>query len=117
MSPERRPLFTINRNGVHVRRITQAGGSADDGTAAIAGQRAEDPLLARTGGTVGVSRVPRGTQLPLEHGPGDLGTRRSAGSVRSICRKISELTQARYGSLDGGEMVERLDRVILGWAN
>ena len=64
-----------------------------------------------------LSRVPRGTQLPLEHGLGYLGTRRSAGSVRSICRKISELTQARYGPLDGGEMVERLDRVMLGWAN
>ena len=33
-------------------------------------------------------RVP---EEPLEF----LGTRRSAGSVRSICRKISELTRAR----------------------
>ena len=117
MCPERRPLFTINRNGVHVRRITQAGAGADDGTPAIAGQRAEDPLLARAGGTVGVSRVARGTQLPPEHRPGYLGTRRSAGSGRSICRKISELALARYGPLDEGEMVERLDRVMLGWAN
>ena len=55
MSPERRPLFTIDRNGVHVRRIMQAGDRADDRTPAIAGQRAEDPLLARAGGTVAVS--------------------------------------------------------------
>ena len=45
------------------------------------------------------------------------GTRPSAGSVRSICRKISELTQARYGLLHEGEMVERLNLAMLGWAN
>ena len=46
-----------------------------------------------------------------------MGTRPSAGSVRSICRKISELTQARYGLLDEGEIVGRLNRAMLGWAN
>ena len=45
------------------------------------------------------------------------GTRPSAGSVRSSCRKISELTQARYGLLHEGEMVERLNLAMLGWAN
>ena len=46
-----------------------------------------------------------------------IGTRPSAGNVRSICRKISELTQARYGLLDEGEIVERSNRATLGWAN
>ena len=31
--------------------------------------------------------------------------------------KISEWTQARGGGLDEGEMVERSNRVLLGWAN
>ena len=50
-------------------------------------------------------------------GEADLGTRPSAGSVRSICRRISEWTQARYGLLDEGVIVARLNRALLGWAN
>ena len=46
-----------------------------------------------------------------------LVTRPSAGSVRSVCRRISELKQARYGLLDEGEMVRRLNLERLGWAN
>ena len=46
-----------------------------------------------------------------------LGTRPSAGTARGTCRKISESTQARYGRLEEGEIVERLNPAMLGWAN
>ena len=46
-----------------------------------------------------------------------IGTRPSKASVRSICRKISELTQPRYGQLELEQMVERLNRALLGWSN
>ena len=46
-----------------------------------------------------------------------IGTRPSKASVRSICRKISELTAARYGSLPPERVVERLNRALLGWGN
>ena len=44
-------------------------------------------------------------------------TRPSAGSVRSVCRRISELTQARYGLLDEDERVRPSNLATLGWAN
>ncbi|MCY4594906.1 MAG: group II intron reverse transcriptase/maturase [Bryobacterales bacterium] len=46
-----------------------------------------------------------------------IGTRPSKASVQSICRRISELTAARYWVVDHEAMVTRLNRVILGWAN
>ena len=46
-----------------------------------------------------------------------IGTRPSRDSVRSICRKISEATEARYERLDAELVVERLNRAMLGWAN
>ena len=46
-----------------------------------------------------------------------IGTRPSRESVRSICRKVSELTEARYGLLDPERVVGRLNRAMLGWAN
>ena len=46
-----------------------------------------------------------------------IGTCPSAGSVRSICHKISALTEARYELLPAPEVVERLNRLLLGWAN
>ena len=42
---------------------------------------------------------------------------RARGSVRTVCRKISALTEARYGLLPAPEVVGRLNRVLLGWAN
>lgn len=33
-----------------------------------------------------------------------------------MCRRVSELTQARYGLLAGGVIVVRLNRAMLGWA-
>ena len=46
-----------------------------------------------------------------------IGTRPSKASVRSICRKLSELTQRRYGLLEPEVVVGRLNRALLGWAN
>ena len=47
----------------------------------------------------------------------DIGTRPSKGSVQRVCRKISELTEARYGLLEEEEIVRRVNRVINGWGN
>ena len=46
-----------------------------------------------------------------------IGTRPSQGSVQSICRRISEQTDIRFGSMDAEEMVRRLNWIISGWAN
>ena len=46
-----------------------------------------------------------------------IGTRPSKASVQSICRKISDMTKPRYGPLSSEEVVERLNRTIVGWAN
>ncbi|MDE0221009.1 MAG: hypothetical protein OXJ90_17205 [Spirochaetaceae bacterium] len=34
-----------------------------------------------------------------------------------MCRRISELTDCRYGLLDAATVVKRLNWVITGWAN
>ena len=46
-----------------------------------------------------------------------IGTRPSRDSVVSVCRRISELTEARYGLLNPKTVVGRLNRVLYGWAN
>ena len=46
-----------------------------------------------------------------------IGTRPSRASVQSLCRKISEWTAPRNGTLPPGEMVESLNRMMTGWAN
>ena len=46
-----------------------------------------------------------------------IGTRPSRASVQSICRKISELTDQRYVGWSAEEVVERLNRMMSGWAN
>ncbi len=46
-----------------------------------------------------------------------IGTRPSKASVRSICRRISELTEASHGLLEPELVVGRLNRAMLGWAN
>ena len=46
-----------------------------------------------------------------------IGTRPSAASVQSICRRISELTTRRDGFLPTEVVVERLNRLLDGWAN
>ena len=46
-----------------------------------------------------------------------IGTRPSRDSVRSICRKISETTEARHGLLEPELVIGRLNRAMLGWAN
>ena len=53
------------------------------------------------------------------HGGGGayIDTRPSKSSVQSICRKISEQTVARFGSMEPERMVERLNRMLSGWSN
>ena len=46
-----------------------------------------------------------------------IGTRPSPESVRSICRRVSELTTPRDGLLSAEVVVARLNRVLTGWAN
>ena len=46
-----------------------------------------------------------------------IGTRPSAASVQSICRRVSGLTTRRDGLLAPGVMVARLNRLLDGWAN
>ena len=46
-----------------------------------------------------------------------IGTRPSQASVRSICRRISELTTKQHGLLEPEVVVGRLNRLITGWAN
>ena len=50
-------------------------------------------------------------------GAGYIGTRPSKSSVQSICRRISEQTDCRFGLMDAEEMVRRLNWMISGWAN
>ena len=62
-----------------------------------------------------------GYRIGRNHSPrtgrASIGTRPSKASVRSICRRISEPTEARYGLLEPERVVERLNRAMLGWAN
>ena len=46
-----------------------------------------------------------------------VGTRPSAASVQSVCRRVSELTTRRDGFLPTEVVVERLNRFLIGWAN
>ena len=45
------------------------------------------------------------------------GTRPTPESVRSICRRVSELTPPRDGLRSAEVVVARLNRVLTGWAN
>ena len=46
-----------------------------------------------------------------------IGTRPSKASVQSICRRISEQTDRVYVGRSAEEVVERLNRLMSGWAN
>ncbi|KKZ12738.1 MAG: DNA polymerase [Candidatus Synechococcus spongiarum 15L] len=50
-------------------------------------------------------------------GSGYIGTRPSKSSIQSICRRVSEQTDCRFGLMDAEEMVRRLNWIISGWAN
>ena len=62
-----------------------------------------------------------GYRIGRNHRPGTgaayIGTRPSRASVRSICRRVSELTTRRDVRLSPGVVVARLNRVLTGWAN
>jgi len=46
-----------------------------------------------------------------------IGTRPSPQKIHRLCREISDVTACRYGLLDVGEIVGRLNRKMNGWAN
>jgi len=46
-----------------------------------------------------------------------IGTRPSPASVQRICRRVSELTTRRTGLLSPKVAVERINRLLTGWAN
>lgn len=46
-----------------------------------------------------------------------IGTKPSKTRVQRVCRRISEMTSRRWLLLDVEERVERLNRLMLGWAN
>ena len=46
-----------------------------------------------------------------------IGTRPSPASVQSLCRRVSALTERRYGLLEPERVVGRLNRLLNGWAN
>ena len=62
-----------------------------------------------------------GYRIGLNHRPTGkgsyIGTRPDKASVQSICRKISAQTAPRFGLKDEDWMVERLNRMMSGWAN
>ena len=58
-----------------------------------------------------------GRNYRRETGRAYIGTRPSAASVQSICRRVSELTTRRDGLLPSGVVVARLNRLLDGWAN
>jgi len=58
-----------------------------------------------------------GRNYRRDTGAAYIGTRPSRESVRSICRRVSELTTRRDGLLPPGEVVASLNRLLTGWAN
>ena len=46
-----------------------------------------------------------------------LGTRPSRKKIHKLCESISEQTSRRFGFLEAGELVGRLNRQLRGWAN
>ena len=53
---------------------------------------------------------------PHRRKPPYIGTRPAKASVQSICRKISDLTEPRYGWLPAEVVVSRVNRAMSGWA-
>ena len=58
-----------------------------------------------------------GRNYRRDTGAAYIGTRPSRESVRSICRRVSELTTTRDLLLPSGVVVARLNRLLTGWAN
>ena len=62
-----------------------------------------------------------GYRIGWNHRPTDgsryIGTRPSKASVQSICRRVSEQTDRRYGYWSAKEVVARLNQTMSGWAN
>ena len=60
---------------------------------------------------------PIGRNYRRDTGRAYIGTRPSKASVRSIRRRVSELTASRNELLPPWLVVERLNRLLTGWAN
>ena len=58
-----------------------------------------------------------GRNYRRDTGAAYIGTRPSRESVRSICRRVSELTTPRDLLLPSSVVVARLNRLLTGWAN
>jgi group II intron reverse transcriptase/maturase len=46
-----------------------------------------------------------------------IGTRPARKKVQAVCRQISDLTAKRWGLMETGDRVARLNRLLVGWAN
>ena len=58
-----------------------------------------------------------GRNYRRETGRAYIGTRPTSASVQSICRRVSELTTSRTGVLEPRAVIDRLNRLLTGWAN
>ena len=57
-----------------------------------------------------------GRNYRRETGRAYIGTRPTSASVQSICRRVSELTTSRTGVLEPRAVIDRLNRLLTGWA-
>ena len=92
-----------------VRRVMESLKLAinDDKTRCL---RCPEEALEFLGYRIGRNYRPRGRGAYI-------GTKPSKASVRSICRKISVQTAAKYGLMSPEDMVRRLNWMLSGWAN
>jgi len=58
-----------------------------------------------------------GRNYAPDTGEAYIGPRPSPESVRSICRRVSELTTSRHTLLSAEDVVASLNRLLTGWAN
>ena len=72
--------------------------------------RCPDEALEFLGYRIGTNYRPDGESVYID-------TRPSKASVQNICRKVSEQTARRYGTMKPEHMVVRLNQMLSGWSN